>query len=652
MTRLERFSERYRATGAVAAEGVLNQLGRPGIEPLEVLVREAVQNCWDARRPDVSTVGVDVGHACLDAPAREFLKENVLVDPPPHLPLVDCLAEDVHLLYFADFGTTGLGGPTRADARTEGSTDFVDFVRNVGQPPDKALGGGSFGYGKAAFYLASRASTIIVDTLCERQGERQLIAYGLGSHHWADGVPFTGRHWWGVIEDDVPEPVLGEQAAMIAARLGLPLREGERGLGTTVAIVAPRLTDSIGESEEIAPEDVLPFVGECLLWNFWPKMISSLGVPPGMRFRLLAGDAEIPLSDPRVHERLAPFTRAMDLLRDEEGAPDDPFSTRRDLLCLNPRRKVGTVAIDHTPTTRHDDVSGPATRGALAMRGGVHHVALMRNAELVVRYEAGPTPTVPGRGYAGVFRCDLGLDETFRRSEPPTHDAWEPATLPDRIERRFVNVALRRVREILEELSRPGSAIDGEADTAAVSMGRFADELATLMPSVAGPGARKEPSAFPSGNGTGSTAGAEPQRPATGNGPFQETATPGTSVGGNRARRSSIVLTLGVPELCVDEDGVAAIRTGLRLDTSEADVRLAARVEVLTMDGGQIESEPPLGVDTPGVLHWTAPDGSVRAGETVDVRPSESGQWAVWVAHSPDVMVRVVVDHSVVGATT
>ena len=44
MIPLQRFSEQYSATGGLAAEGILNQLGRPNIEPLEVLVREAVQN--------------------------------------------------------------------------------------------------------------------------------------------------------------------------------------------------------------------------------------------------------------------------------------------------------------------------------------------------------------------------------------------------------------------------------------------------------------------------------------------------------------------------------------------------------------------------------------------------------------------------------
>ena len=67
MIRLERFSEPYNATGGLAAVGVLNQLGRPDIEPLEVLVREAIQNCWDAKRHDVSRIRVEIGWSTLDS---------------------------------------------------------------------------------------------------------------------------------------------------------------------------------------------------------------------------------------------------------------------------------------------------------------------------------------------------------------------------------------------------------------------------------------------------------------------------------------------------------------------------------------------------------------------------------------------------------
>ena len=67
---MERYSEVYSPTGGLAAEGVINQLGRPDIESLEVLVREAVQNCWDAKR---STYTYDVDSDIEVTAAEPFL---------------------------------------------------------------------------------------------------------------------------------------------------------------------------------------------------------------------------------------------------------------------------------------------------------------------------------------------------------------------------------------------------------------------------------------------------------------------------------------------------------------------------------------------------------------------------------------------------
>ena len=60
------------------------------------------------------------------------------------------------MLFVTDRGTEGLGGPTRADEVHEGeSHDYVSFVLNVGEPRDTKLGGGTYGFGKAVFFLAS-----------------------------------------------------------------------------------------------------------------------------------------------------------------------------------------------------------------------------------------------------------------------------------------------------------------------------------------------------------------------------------------------------------------------------------------------------------------------------------------------------------------
>ena len=636
MRGLERYSERYQPTGGLAAEGVLNQLGRPDIEPLEVLVREAVQNCWDAGL-DGGPVEVEFGLRESSESLSACLRERVLPDPPQAHPLAACLEGRPDLLYVADFGTSGLGGPTRADAEIDGESDFIDFVRNVGQPPDKELGGGSFGYGKAAFYLASRANTIVIDTYCSSERERRLIAYALGDHYSDEGISFTGRHWWGVPVDGVPEPLLGEEAAELSAALGLPARDGER-FGTTVAIVAPDLRAARHE-ESLGSEEALEFIGECLLWNFWPKITALPDQDAAMGFRLLDGDRELLLTDPRAHPRLAPFVEAMDLLREAREVPaGDPFSSLTEIRSQRPARRLGALAVRQTATASEiPDPDQLMTRGELATSGGLHHVALMRNAELVVRYEPGPVYPVSGRGYAGVFRCDPELDEVFRRSEPPTHDAWVSNSLPQRQERTFVRVAMRRIDSVLREMTTPAADF-ASASGAGVPVGRFADRLAGLMPGLGGPGARRSATA-PRANGASGQASA-----GAGGG---EDAGGGNGVGTGRADGAAVgprIVEVGASELVVLDDGIVRIRTPFSIDTVGTPTRLGAAVEVLTMDGGQVETEPPIGGAVPEVLMWKSPEREIRDVPAVSVGAMESGEWEVWVGYEPDLMIRIAID--------
>src|SRR5262249_45025791 len=139
-----------------------------------------------------SRISYTVGARGLDARQREVLKRRVFPEvPPAGLELARVLdSPEITVLDIADRRTTGLGGPTRADVVTEDRRDFVNFFRNIGQPPGRRFGGGTFGFGKAVLYIASAARTIVVYTRC-RDGkgvESRLMAAALG-----DQFTETGR---------------------------------------------------------------------------------------------------------------------------------------------------------------------------------------------------------------------------------------------------------------------------------------------------------------------------------------------------------------------------------------------------------------------------------------------------------------------------
>lgn len=174
MTTPRWFSQPYPPEGASAAEGIRNQLGRPELDLLTILVRESAQNSWDARiptAPDSVDYRVDiwtVGPAHTSA-WRELLLEGAPAERDS-FPLYETLRRgSIRVLAVSDRGTRGLGGPTRADS-FEAERDFVSFVRNIGEPRDNVLGGGTYGFGKGIFYLLSNAGTILVHSRCRTSG--------------------------------------------------------------------------------------------------------------------------------------------------------------------------------------------------------------------------------------------------------------------------------------------------------------------------------------------------------------------------------------------------------------------------------------------------------------------------------------------------
>lgn len=665
MITMDRYSEPYNATGGLAAIGVLNQLGRPDTEPLEVLIREAVQNCWDAKRPDSPGIRVAIGRSNLDQDGVSFLRDHVLVDPPPGLSLDERMCEGMQTLYFADFGTYGLAGPTRADRPGE-PRDFVDFVRNIGQPPDKDFGGGSFGYGKAAFYIASAARTVVIDSLCRTEGgqlERRLLGCALGPTFEVAGVPFTGRHWWGRMKNGVPEPVTGRDAEEIAEALHLPSRNGADDLGTTVLIVAP----STSIETDDGTDATMDFIAEAVAWNFWPRMIDTPGsAQRTMKFSISDDGKNIRVPNPRTHPQLRGFVEAMDRIREEPApAVADEFVIDSEIRSLRPARKIGRLVIQKGPVAPADLPDRPVPLGARRTKASVHHIALMRAPELVVTYLEGATPTAGRMGYAGVFKSALDMDDAFKAAEPPTHDAWVARSVADRQARSFVNIGLERIQAQCRLAAGYDTTVRHFSDADAIPLGEFADALAALMPGQEGPGARR-PTTQPSPtnrrrrapghrhvdvvtedvwvDGTSTEPSAQTGSAANGSERGNDaTAGDGLQASAKSPPQKRMPLpqtkTAGAPVPAISADGTAVIAYPFVLRTKGNRVRLDAAVEVMTNDGAQVEAEPPVGYEPPAVHGWVAPSGLRYSSPAIIVGPDDAdGHWTVEIGLGEEMM--------------
>lgn len=457
-TVLQRQSEKYSPLGNISAQGIQRLLGAPTLNRLQTVIRESVQNTWDAakgkRRPLYQ-----IHLRSLSGDQLVAMRESIFRDSlsgTGQSALLTALAHDkLRVLEISDFGTSGLGGPTDASAPPDGEvTDFVDFIRNIGTPRDTAWGGGTYGYGKSSLYGLSACETIVVDTQTRYQGkpERRLIASQLSEsftlNDGANAGRYTGRHWWGDFADtegECLEPVRGDAAAELATRLGLTPRS-EKDLGTSILIINPLL----GEEDD---RSVLNAIQSTLLWNFWPKMVRYEDGEAAMDFKTVLSGIEKTLPDPEECPPLDLFVDSMRKIKRDEGI---------DIDCQRPIKHLGKMAIskglrkERRPELIDSDGYGFPDRSA--------HVALMRPAELIVKYLPGQALPSNSVEWAGTFLCssEHEVEKAFADAEPPAHDDWIFRFLPKGHSKTFVKTALKRIKEQMEQLVTP-QAVNPEA---------------------------------------------------------------------------------------------------------------------------------------------------------------------------------------------
>lgn len=673
MIMLDRDSERYAPTGNIASEGVRNQLGRPRLDRLTVLVREAVQNCWDAAAPGGGGVRIHLALSEASPEQRALLRGVVFADPARELPITRHLEDPSRpflLLTISDRGTTGLGGPTRADLVWDDDErhDFVDFLRNLGQPPDKQLGGGTFGYGKAALYAASHLRTILVHTRCLHEGQPQsrLLCAALGPGFAVPGAGpgagrFTGRHWWGRRRDGIVEPLLADEADGLARALGLPGFDGaERGTSILIVDFDPGADDRLGaDATPRTPEEAMRFLSEALLWNFWPKMVAGEDGRLPIRFTATLNGVLWRLKGPDDEIGLKAMVQALRAVRRREAQRSpDPGVTLEKIWVGQGRRQdhMGWAGIATFPTPPGAASQAPDPATGAPGAAPHHHIALMRSAELVVRYEEGPPLETDLLGYAGVFRVtgDVQVDRAFAASEPPTHDDWVEGTPPEPLQRTRVRVGMQRVRAFLKKHATPVAPTRPAGER--TSLAPLATALGGILVGLPGPGGGvekpeetttkpprpvviedppHEPPADPTPDGPVIGGGQTPPRsildegaPPTPPGPLK--------VGRPRVRTKSAQLAI--------EDGVGVLRLEVVIqhgNNSEATL-VQVRPHVL-VDGGGRETAPPEGAPVPQVHGWRDPSGAQHraTGSTLRVPAAQDGAWTLYVRLIDDAEIEV-----------
>lgn len=581
----------------------------------EILVRETLQNSWDARSDGwIPYYGLHVYE--LDAHRRYVLQNEVFTDLPPSL---DILAEslrhpETRLLEIHDRGTVGLGGPYRAgDAPENGeSNNFNAFVFDIGTTKSDATSAGTFGFGKTATFEVSHCHAVVYWSVCEvgdGELEHRLIATALHEPYVEGGVRFTGAHWWGDPASDDIIPLVGDEAKRIGEALFGVNFDGEDGehTGTSILVIDPelRVERDDGESERVQVhseeqealfiEDVLRSLGR----SAWPKVMPSGGDSPPMFIEVLRDDAEVSAAD-RIRSAFSRQAACLNAVRRELDQWEGPSAPAADPMVL----KTSTVPITLRPrgvlAEKREQMFGRQGRNT----AGYLHLALVAksddslgldvpsnslcfmraNAELVVFYDTVIDADLGGFEWIGVFKPTPACDRHFAAAEPPTHDAWTPSMADSDVAEYVVRKTLEQVRsktkKFLEGHRAPSKRSERSVRDVARALGGFVPHRQVEETQSPDRGSRSS------------------RRRRGGPGGPQVTVTASTT----SAESEHLIW------FRVESPGNEAVRVRLRLSAQTADGRMALESEEFRLEwfGHTASVTPDAAVFSPGA------DGSVR----------------------------------------
>lgn len=350
------------------------------------IAREVIQNSIDARR-DGSEDPVVVKFTRLvldtkDVPGITELKKHLEVCLAQAKAEQNEKAERYYedavkaaseaktvVLRASDFNTSGLTGE---DKDKKGK--WHRLVRAVGENQMSGVGGGSYGIGKGAPFVASRMRTVYYSTKNDAgddifQGKARLMSHELGGKEYR-GVGSFGVDGYQSVRDkkDIPAAFLRKEQ------------------GTDINI--------IGYSANLAWADEL---ATSVLENFWMAVY-------GGALEVVIG-TESGINDIRIDR-----------------------STLRELLekhCKNTGLIYYRCVIDSTRTFEKQlPLLGTCRLHVRIEDKFPRHIAVMRRPKMIV--ETLRFPKTLQQPFAGVFICDdVEGNKILRGMEPPEHDKWD-----------------------------------------------------------------------------------------------------------------------------------------------------------------------------------------------------------------------------------
>lgn len=367
--------------------------------PYASLIRESIQNSLDVPLDSSKPVKVEFSisriqsvdynnffmlqkhiKGCLDLYSDNQDAKEV------YQPMLDYFANmdrpgKLFYIKVADYNTTGMDY-----IKNNTNNPFYAFVRAAGVSSKKdATAGGSFGYGKAAYFYISPIRSILVSSMTKSQ---KCFFEGVASlcTHKLDGEEgkFVSV---GYYDNNNGEPVTNPN--------DIPKRFSRNEPGTDIYILGVDATNKEGIYKEMI---------EAVLRNFWLAIYNG-------KLEVKVNDVEI------TKETIA------DIMFDI--FPDDTDDKRRE-TGYNPRPYLDAVANvgkdnKHILIEKQMPKIGKVQLYAVKDKRATDKIIYMRRPMMLVKARR----TQSSNGFYGVFLCeDKSGNELLRKTENPAHNEW------------------------------------------------------------------------------------------------------------------------------------------------------------------------------------------------------------------------------------
>lgn len=367
--------------------------------PYAALVRESIQNSLDAVLDKSIPVKVVFSFREMngsDYPKFFDLKGHIqgCLDYYPknnnakaiYEPMMKFFADNTHhdclgYIRVSDYNTKGM-----SYEKDKTDSPFYAFVRSAGvSAKDDTSAGGSFGFGKAAYYLLSPISTIIVST-CTSKGDKFFEgASSLCTHTYNDKKKVA----FGYYDDQDGKPISNE------ADIPAQFRRSEPGTDINI----------LGFKMEYKDEAVKEMI-EAVLRNFW--------------LSIYKGKLEVNVND------VVDITKDTIAVLMEEYFDTIEDNTRK-AGYYNPRPYFDAVRFANT-TKKYQlleevlPLLGHVFFYVFKCKGAADKIAYMRAPQMLVYSQKHKT----NYGMYGVFYCDSDQgNDLLRNMENPAHNEWK-----------------------------------------------------------------------------------------------------------------------------------------------------------------------------------------------------------------------------------